>query len=359
MMSESMEEKKKLDIDFKKIWKTVLEKKWLFVKVWVVTFILSCIWILPQPRYYTAEVSIAPERADTKAMGGLASLASNFGVSLGNGSGDAIYPQLYPDLFASTQFIATLMDIRVTTMEGDVDTDYFTYLKDHQKQNVLTAPFRWMKDGIISLFDAEEEDSIIPGPDGSRFNPFHLTRKTNDVFMKAQDNIQCTYSRTTDVVTISVTDQDQLICAQLADSIKEHLQEFITDYRTKKSRIDYEHYRQLTEEARLTYDQARIAFANYADAHQDVYLQSVKTKMDDLENEMQLKYNVYTALNTRQEAAMAKLQENTPVFTTLTNATVPIKPAGPKRMIFVAAMLFLATCGTIFKLFKKELLEWF
>ena len=74
---------------------------------------------------------------------------------------------------------------------------------------------------------------------------------------------------------------------------------------------------------------------------------------------MQLKYNVYTALNTRQEAAMAKLQENTPVFTTLTNATVPVKPAGPKRMIFVAVWLFLATCGTLFKLFKKELTEWF
>ena len=160
-------------------------------------------------------------------------------------------------------------------------------------------------------------------------------------------------------MSITVTDQDPLICALLADSIKEHLQVFITDYRTKKSRIDYEHYRQLTEEARIAYDKARIAYANYADAHQEVFLQSVKTKKDDLENEMQLKYNVYTALNTRQEAAMAKLQENTPVFTTLTNATVPIKPAGPKRMIFVAVMLFLATCGTLFKLFKKELKEWF
>jgi uncharacterized protein involved in exopolysaccharide biosynthesis len=81
--------------------------------------------------------------------------------------------------------------------------------------------------------------------------------------------------------------------------------------------------------------------------------------MDDLENEMQLRYNVYTALNTRLEAAQAKVQENTPVFTTLTNATVPVKPAGPKRMIFVAAMLFLATCGTLAHLFRQELKEWF
>ena len=74
---------------------------------------------------------------------------------------------------------------------------------------------------------------------------------------------------------------------------------------------------------------------------------------------MQLKFNVYTALNTRLEAAQAKVQENTPVFTTLKNATVPVKPAGPKRVIFVAIMLFLATMGTFAYLFKRELKEWF
>ena len=234
---------------------------------------------------------------------------------------------------------------------------YFTYMKDHQQKNILFEPFRMAIDWVKSFF--KEDEVRIPGKDGQRFDPFRLSKSDNDVITKVGDKIACTYSRTTDVVTITVTDQDPLVCALLADSIKEHLQVYITDYRTKKSRIDYEHYKKLTEDARASYDEARIAFARYADSHQDVFLQSVKTKMDDLENEMQLRYNVYTALNTRLEAAQAKVQENTPVFTTLTNATVPIKPAGPKRMIFVAAMLFLATCGTIGYLFRTELKEWF
>ena len=350
-------EKKKLNIDIKKIVKTAMQRKWLFIKVWVITFVLSCVWILPQPRYYTSEVSIAPESTDMKDAGSLASLASSFGVSLGNGSGDAIYPQLYPDLFGSTQFLVSLMDIRVHTIDGEIDTDYFTYMKDHQQKNILFEPFRLAIDWVKSFF--KEDEARIPGKDGQRFDPFRLSKSDNDVITKVGDKIACTYSRTTDVVTITVTDQDPLVCALLADSIKEHLQVYITDYRTKKSRIDYEHYKKLTEDARASYDEARIAFARYADSHQDVFLQSVQTKIDDLENEMQLRYNVYTALNTRLEAAQAKVQENTPVFTTLTNATVPIKPAGPKRMIFVAAMLFLATCGTIGYLFRTELKEWF
>ena len=352
-----MENKKKLNIDIRKIFNTCISRKWLFFKVWGITFVLACVWIFPQPRYYTAEVSIAPEGSSNEDVGSLASLASSFGVSLGNGSGDAIYPQLYPDLFSSTQFMVNLMDIRVKTLDGEVETDYFTYLKEHQKQNVLTAPFRWVGDQVKSLF--KKEDHRIPGKDGQRFNPFQLSKKDTEVFSKAMDNIVCTYSRTTDVVTINVTDQDALVCALMADSVKAHLQEYITDYRTKKSRIDYEHYKTLTNEARQAYDKARIAYASYADSHQEVYLLSAKTKLDDLENEMQLKYNIYTAMNTRLEAAQAKVQENTPVFTTLANATVPVKPAGPKRMIFVAAMLFLATSGTVVHIFRKELKEWF
>ena len=348
---------KKMTIDFKQIWMTLWNKKKLFFKVWVVTFLLSCLWILPQPRYYTTEVSVAPESADAKEAGNLASIASSFGVNIGNGSSDAIYPQLYPDLFESTNFIVGLLDIKVRTKDGEVETDYYTYLKDYQKKNILLAPFKAVMNWIKSLFAEQEVE--IPGKDGKRFNPFELSRATTDIVKKVQKKIQCTYSRTTDVVTIEVTDQDPLVCALLADSIKQHLQNFVTDYRTKKSRIDLEYYDILTAEAKANYEKARMKYAAFSDASTSISLKSVELKMQDMENDMQAKYNIYSAMSTRREAAMAKVQENTPAFTELKNATVPVKPAGPKRMIFVAAMLFLATCGTIAHLFRKELIEWF
>ncbi len=345
------------NIDFAKIWPALLSKKKLFFKVWGITFILSCIWILPQPRYYTTEVSVAPESAEAKDMGNLASLASNFGVNIGNGSSDAIYPQLYPDLFESTKFLVGLLDIKVRTQDGEVETDYYTYMKDYQKQNILLWPFLPLKRWLSSVFSKPEEE--IPGKDGKRFDPFELSWTTNGIIKKIQDNVQCTYSRTTDVVTIEVTDQDPLVCALLADSIKQHLQDFVTEYRTKKSRIDLEYYEKLTAEAKAMYDKSRLKYAAFSDASTNVSLRSVELKMQDMENDMQAKYNIYTAMSTRLEAAAAKVQENTPAFTELKNATVPIKPAGPKRMIFVAVMLFLATCGTIIHLYRKELKEWF
>ena len=339
-----MDEKKneKSPIDLMKFGRALLDHKKLFWKVWIATFVLSCLWILPQPRYYTTEVSVAPESAESKDVGGLASLASNFGINVGGGSADAIYPQLYPDLFTSTRFLVDLLDIQVTTLDGEISTDYYTYMKSHQKKNILFVPFQYVIDWVKSLFA-----------------PFHLSRETDEVVKKVMDNIECTYSRTTDVVTISVTDQDPLVSALLADSIKEHLQNYITEYRTKKARVDYEHYKQQANEAKASYEKARREYATYADMPQHAYMQNVKTRLTDLENEMSMKYNIYSARTTREQTAMADLQASTPVFTTLTNATVPVKPTGPKRMIFVLAMLFLATLGTIMYLFRKELKDWF
>ena len=74
----------------------------------------------------------------------------------------------------------------------------------------------------------------------------------------------------------------------------------------------------------------------------DNWVSSFKLKENDLENEMQLLYNNYTALTTQVQQAQAKLLMQTPAFTTLQNASVPLKPTGPKRMIFALGMTFLA-----------------
>ena len=75
-----------------------------------------------------------------------------------------------------------------------------------------------------------------------------------------------------------------------------------------------------------------------------------------MENDMQLKFNAYTALSTQLHAAHAKVQERTPAFTILKGAAVPIKPTGPKRMIFVLAMLIFASIGVVIYIIKDDIL---
>lgn len=344
------ENKDKNVIDLGEIFKKLLAKKKTFFIVWPIVFALSCLWILPQPRFYTCEVSLAPEATGEALGGGLVSIASNFGFDLSAGGTDAIYPMLYPDLMGSNTFVVDLMSIKVKTEDGTVKTDYYTYLKKYQKKNWLTQPFT---DAMISIKKMFAEKKPEPKGNPKELDPFMLSEYDFGLVEKVKKSITCSVDKKTDVITISVKDQDRVICATLADSVREKLQKHITEYRTKKTRIDVEHYQELTDSANLEYRSAVNEYAQFCDANQDIILQSQQSKRDELENEMQMCYNTYQAMKTQLEAMKAKLQERTPAFTTLKTATVPVKPAGPKRMIFVIGMLFMATIVTSIVILAK------
>lgn len=341
-------------IDLTKAGTKLWRSKKVFIKVWSVVFVLSCIWILPQPRYYTCDVSLAPESTESALSGGgLSSIASSFGINLGAiNNQDAIYPLLYPDLFESPEFIVSLMDIHVRTQDDKVDTDYYTYLRKHQKQNILTRPFnqamRWLRNQF-----SEKKGKASGTPD--KLDPFQMSEDDYMLFQEVMKNILCAHDKKTDVITITVKDQDPLICASMADSVMRRLQDFIIRYRTSKARLDVSYYQHLADSTKLEYDKSAEKYSKYCDSHKDIILQSSIQQRDEMEMDMSLKWNTYSAMLTQLQAMKAKVQERTPAFTTLKSSTVPIKPAGPKRMIFVLGMLIIATVITSLWLLRKDL----
>ena len=348
-------EQNKYIIDLTEIYQQLKKKKKVFFIVLPIVFALSCLWIFPEPRFYKCDVTLAPEMTGEDLGGGLASVASQFGVNVGGGGTDAIYPALYPGVMKSNEFIINLVKIKIKTLDGSISTDYYTYMTKHQKKNWLKQPFKKIMGGIASVFI--KKDTLQSKSKGTAMNAFQMSKKDYDLVQGLKQKITCNVDKKTEVITISVQDQDPLVSAIMADSVRQHLQNFIIQYRTNKARIDVQHYSKLTKDAKKEYDASVIKYSSFCDANQDVQLQSFMSKRDELENEMQLKFNTYSALRTQLEAMKAKLQEKTPAFTTLQNATVPVLPAGPKRMIFVIGMCIMATFVTAFWLTRKSLFK--
>ena len=324
------ENKKKQAVDIFVIWNRIWQKKKLFCVVGVVSFILACLWNLPMPRYYQCQVVLAPENTmnDNGLMGNVAAMMG-FNTQ-GQGSGDAIYPELYPKVLSSNDFIQHLININVQTIDGQVDTTYYTYKQKYQKGNPVVKAVTKVPKAIFSLFKKKEEK----GKSSSKgVDLFNLTKEQTEVFTGIRQSIGCSVEMKTGLITITVTDQDPLICATIADSVRTKLQAFITEYRTNKARNDVEYYKKLTVEAKLAYEKARQGYGSYADQNTDVVMQSYKLKESDLENDMQLKFNAYSAMRNQLQLAEAKLQERTPAFTVIQGATVPQSPAGPKKKI--------------------------
>ena len=342
-------------IDFAKIFKTLWAGRILYYKVLPATFVIVALIALSLPNYYTCTVKLSPELSGSKSTSSLANLASSFGINLGtSGVGtEALFPTLYPDLMSSVDFKASLFEVPVT-IEGDKEEgekdrtmSYYTYLKDEQKSPWWSAAISGTMKFIVSLFKN-------PKPEEDKVDPFRLTKEQTDIVKAIDKKVVCDVDKKTMVITIDVTDQDALICATMADSVKNRLQNFITDYRTSKARVDLEYYKKMLVEAKAKYDEARDRYAAFADSHRDVSSQSAQTKVTDLQTEMQMRSQILQQVIAQMQEAEMKVQENTPAFTTLQSATVPVKKTGPKRAQMCLIFTFLAFLCTSFYILYKE-----
>lgn len=346
-------------IDYKKMLLDLLKHKRLYYIVLPIAFVVAAIYALSLPNYYSCEVMLSPEMSSsTSGKSGLMSLASSFGVNLGQGAAgmgtEALFPSLYPDLVNSTDFKTSLFPVPVT-IEGDKEKgeidrtmSYYDYLKDEQK-----IPW-WSKaiDGTVkfigSLFKEEKEEKE------ASLDPFRLTKEQAEIVKAINKNVVCDVDKKTMVISIKVTDQNPVICATMADTVKTRLQDFITAYRTSKARVDLEYNKKLSAEAKERYEKARQRYSEFMDANHDIILYTVRQRQTDLENDLQLQYNAYTQVAAQLMAAEAKVQEETPAFTTLQSATVPVKKDGPSRAKICLIFLFLAFLGTTAWILYKE-----
>lgn len=327
------------------LWLDIKKHRKLLWQVLGVTSVLTIAYVLCIPNYYNCTVTLASEVSAANKKAGLSGLASSFGIDIGgSGSGtDALTPMLYPDLLQSITFKSSLFPIRVHRQYETETYTYYDYLLNQQK-----APW-WLeaKKAVVSIFKSEEEST-------DSLNLFQLTEQQYDVMKMMKEKITCDVDNKTFVLTINVTDQDPLIAATIADSVRSRLQSFIINYHTQKARTDLEHDRKMLAQAKDSYEKARIRYSSYTDANQRVFLERVRSQVGDYENEFQLRKQAYSQLAAQVQMLEAKVQEATPAFTILQPATVPLLKTGPKRGMICISVFILALIVTSIYIWNKE-----
>lgn len=312
-------------------------KDWKSLLIFVLcSMAIGVIVALSTPKEYSANVLLAPELSSggLGLSSNLEDMASSFGLDIGGKSSmDAIYPELYPDIFQSTDFILGLFNTPVRLKD---DPNSRTY-KDHIQKETKFPFWDYPKLWITNLVTKKASTSRHGGQE----DRFKISKKDYELCGTIRKKILCNIDKKTSVISISVSDQDPLVAAIMADTLQNRLQTYITNYRTQKARSDLNYYKTLAAEAKQDYEKARRIYSGYADANTDVILESFKAKQEDLENDMQLKYNTYTSLNTQLQAAKAKVQERTPAFTILQKPIMPYIASSTPRSLTVIFFMFI------------------
>lgn len=341
--SKDLQHDKIIKIDFVSLTKIIWKRR-KFVGIWcLVGAVIGLIIAFSIPKSYTTSVILAPENAslaNSSSLGALAAMASGSGANYGT---DAVYPKIYPDVLNSIPFCLSLFDVPLTDKKGKNHFTLEEYLKKYTKKP-WWSPIIGLPGKIITAISPEEEITAGGGDKQGR-TAFKISKQEEKLIRRLQNSIILDIDGKTDVMTISVSMQDPVVSALLADTVVSRLQEYITEYRTNKARKDLEYVQMLNDEAKEKYYKAQQKFADYLDANQGVIMFSARTERDRLENEATLAFNVFNQTEQHLQLAKAKVQEQTPVYAIIQPASIPLKPSSPKKLLILIGMIILSFMG--------------
>lgn len=348
------------EIDLLALGKNVWNSRKLILKVCGIGTIIGLIMGFSVPKEYTASTLIAPEGYRRGASSGMSALANIADIDISSSpttDRDAIYPSLYPTIVNSTPFLIRLFDISVQARKDSIAMPLSLYLKEHQKSpwwNVVTsAPFKVIGWGM-SMFSEKPEE--IQTKD--TIDPFRMTREEMGIANAIASRINIGVDKKKRTITIFVTMQDPMVAATVADTVRAHLKEYVTEYRTAKARRTLAYVENLRQEAQKEYYQAQKKYTQFADANQGLVKLTSRAELARLENEMNLAQAIYNQTEQQVQVAMTKVENVRPVYAIIQPVQVPLVPSKPRKMIIIMGCILLSGAGSIgWILFGKDFLR--
>lgn len=291
---------------------------------------IGAIYSFNAQKEYESKAVILPEITSSSALskiGGLGALAGLAGIDLSQMSGtDAIRPDLYPSVTQSLPFTLHLLQQKV-------------FITSLQKTLTLETYFESLNESwLIKLAQNEPEPKLDP----KQFSlTLELSKKQENIVKQIQKRIVTTFDKKTGIITINTKMPDPVVAATVARMSVEYLKEYVTNYRTDKSKKQMLFLQERANEAKIRYQNSESALASYRDRNGFLVLNSAKIAEQRLQSEFMLAQNVYNGLVQQYEQAKIRVEEETPVFKILEPAKIPLKKSEPKRMTIICVLGFM------------------
>lgn len=333
-------------------WQDLLSKAWkgkkFIITVTVVFMFLGLISALTMTRLYTSKVTLVPElgKSTSSSLSSISSMLGLGGMTMGS-SADAYHVTVYPEVVASTPFVAKMFDMRVTDPKKGIDTTLVGYLT--RERFSIGSVIGYVTKPIFSLFSNKEEETK-----GNELNLFHLTKEQDRIVKTMNKAIQVDVDKKTGETTIQVTMDNPVVAATVADTVCKHLREYIVEYRTRKAREDLENYKKIADESYQRYLKASKAYAYYQDHNRGLILNAVISEGSRLSNELQIASQLYQQMKLQAEMARGKVIDEKPVFAIIQPATVPLLPQNSRAKVLLIWTFvgFVLSCAWV--LYGKE-----
>lgn len=306
-----------------------LSKRLLIIICVSLFFVYALFSILLNPKQYQSNTSFIAQLSNNSNTGsGLKNIADLIGVNIGGSKEQKDIPlYLYPKLMSSLDYHRDLLSTKVTIKK---DTTGIT-LKDYYLQHKKTPFTKTIKKYTIGLpgLIVKNLKSKEGGQGGKRLDSLtYIDPIELKIIDLLSEDIVYAVNDVDGSISISATMDEPVLSAQVAERAKQLLQDKIIEYRLGRAQERYDFIDKQYVEKKEEYNKARSSLAYYVDKNRFNNTQTSLLTRKKLENEANLAYAIYSELESQRLREQINIKEDTPVFTTIQNAVVPLKEVG-------------------------------
>ncbi len=317
------------ELDLIELLKTAWGGKKQIIAISFISVLIGVTVALVSPVIYTSNTTFINSQTESKQGSSLSGVASLIGINLGGlSSGSEIPPSMYPQIGESVEFKRALLKSKIDEKK---QVQLGNFLADHNniKKSLSTENNK--------LFISKYEDKL-----------FNLINKVLSISVDQKEGF----------VTISANMPNSEYAANTCINAREILQKTIIDNRIKSAKQKLEYSEKQLASKRIEFEEIQNKLAYFNDSNINLVTSSVINERDKLEAEFQIINAVMIELSKQVEQRKLQVSEDTPVFSIVKEASMPVKRSSPRRtqMVLIYGFIGLAT-SILYTLIKVPVAE--
>ena len=317
--------------------KIYLEKKFI-LKISILASLFGVIYALFQPNEYTSSTTFIPQLSSGVKTGGssLSGLASLAGINIGSMESSSEFPPtLYPQVVNGVPFRVELLSNEITLNNELVAVK--DYLEKKSSFNILRTIKKYtigLPSLILSSFKDQKEYT-------NESKIYSITEEDKDLFQILENNLSLSINEKEGFITISITDNNKNVAAQITQISQNLLQEKIIEFKNKSSMEMLDFSMKQYFDKKESYEKLQDERAVFVDKNINISSSLFQNKLSRLESEVNISESIVQQLASQVEQAKLQVNKNTPVFTTIKPVTIPFERSAPKRSLIVIIFAFM------------------
>jgi uncharacterized protein involved in exopolysaccharide biosynthesis len=319
----------------------------VLAKVVAIFFIIGVLVVLTSRVEYQASATLLPESSSQSSVSNLLrQYGGMFGISAGDpGGSGGISTARYPDIISSLPYQVELMNEPLHFSTLDTTLTAHEYFRDVYPPSILDYIKKYtigLPGQVLSIFTSNEQEAIEQPSfvtEINRDSVISLPQQQKRTLGNLQDRL--TINAEAGLITVTAELPDPQAAAELGRAGIKLLKEYVREYHTQKANEELNFVRQQVEESKKRFEEVQMKRAEFLDSNVNLATAKAQTREQELQSQYDLAFNIFNTLSQNLEQAKLKVQEDTPVFTTLKPLQVPGGSSKPNTPLIMIASIML------------------